>query len=285
MIGHLSLLLVMGLAVMAALIEALRGRVGRSSAVWSAAAWYLFCFVPLALLEAGVIQLRAIMAHDFGGAAPLHLSAGAFLWLMTLSTQGQRAEGEKAHESSTARTLVFTVVVIAAWSGWLVALEGELSGFTGPLVLNCVAAGVFGGVAAGALSLRVREHAAQRMLTGSLAGLAAASACAASVSLVAAAGIGLVAACLALLADEPARSESEAWCSALRATGVGALLGLLAIGVVDDRAGFFFTGQPTLMLGQAAAVLATVVLSIAAAACVKGLMALGAARKTATRRG
>ncbi|MBF0671141.1 MAG: hypothetical protein IR160_00975 [Salinibacterium sp.] len=284
-IDHLSLLLVMGLAVMAALIEALRGRVGRSPAVWSAAAWYLFCFVPLVLLEEVIIELPAITAHDFGGAAPLHLSAGAFLWLMTRSSQGQGAEGDRAHESPTARPLVLTVALIVAWSSWLVALEGELSSFTGPLVLNCVTAGVLGAVTAGALSLRTRDQAAQRMLNGSLVGLAAAAACAASVSLLAAAVIGAVAAYLARLAELRLDGGPGAWGSALRAAGIGALLGLLAIGVVDDRAGFFFTGQPTLMLGQLAAVLSTLVLSIAVAAGLRGVLALGHARRDAGGRG
>ncbi|QEE61305.1 hypothetical protein FVA74_06725 [Salinibacterium sp. dk2585] len=284
-IGHLSLLLVMGFAVMAALIEALRGRAGRSSAVWSAVAWYLFCFVPLVLLEEDIIELPAITADDFGGAAPLHLSAGVFLWLMTRSSQVRRTEGDRVLESPIPRPLVLTVALIVAWAAWLVALEGELSSFTGPLVLNCVTAGVLGAVTAGALSLRTREQAAQRMLNGSLAGLAAAAACAASVSLLAAAVIGAVAAYLARLAELRLNGERGAWGSALRAAGVGALLGLLAIGVVDDRAGFFFTGQPTLMLGQVAAVLATLVLSIAVAACVRGVLALGHARRAAGSRG
>lgn len=284
-ISHLTLLLLMGLAVVAALGEALRSICGRMTSLFAAGSWYLLCFVPLVLLGEGEGgEPTGLSPVDFAGAVPLHLSVAVFLWAMArLRRQGQ-VENKPMAGLRPQRAIALVLTLSAAWVAWLVALEGELTGFTGALVLNSVAAGASGASTAAVLSLRDRAMRSQRMLWGALAGLAASSATAASVSLLSAVVIGVIAGSIAGIAGLRAAHAFGPWGTGLGAAGIGAAVGLLALGLVDDRSGFFFTGQPTLLLAQLAAVLLAVMLSTIVGVVIRALVSLKAGTAHTPRR-
>lgn len=264
-IDHVILVLLMGAAAAGVLVMVLRVRLGSTMAVCAAVLWYLGCLVPILLARAGRLPdpLGLGGAVDFAHTAALVLGPAA---VVAAAGGMQRAEPRPFAPWPTTGIIALVTLGCACW---LVALEGQLSPYTWPMVVNCILMAAVGALTALGLAMLRRRARPVAALGGVLAGLGAASAVAASVPL-AGAGVTAVVAALLISMRSPG---GDTLARALRCAGIGSLIGLLAAGLLDLHAGFFFSGQPTLAIAQVTLAGIAVATSVAV-----GLVARGAAK-------
>ncbi|MCW4384309.1 hypothetical protein OH146_00800 [Salinibacterium sp. SYSU T00001] len=269
MIDHVVLLLLMGVAA-AGVIAMLFPPSPRVFII--AAIWFAGCLVPLVLAQASRIPdpLSLSDAMDFAGAAALHLSLAVYA-STAIRVSASPAPTPPIRERAGWRAVVGAVALVAAWCAWIVALEGRLTVFTAALVGN-VLLSALGGLGGATLVAGLRARHRNDPLGGLLAGLAAASAAASGIPPAAALSVGFAAGIVAVMSG--ARGGVVRPRSWIRPTGMGALIGLLAVGVLDVRSGFFFTGQPTAVIAQLVLVAVAIVVP-AALGAVGGLIGRG----------
>lgn len=264
MIDHAVLLLVMGLSAAGVVVIVLEPAASRPRATMAAVVWYVACLVPLVLLQSGhwLPQSRLALSVDFAGAAALH--AGLAVFLRLARPRRRRVAPvlrEASRPSSAAAVLGVIAMVTLAWCGWLVAIDGQFTALTASMLVNCILLSAAGSGAALVVAARHRAI-APAALDGAVAGLAAASAAAAALPAAGAAVVGLLAGMLVGVPLRRRRGVGRTVERLLDAAGIGAVTGLLAIGLLDARGGFLFTGQPTLMLGQLVLVVTAVTLAL-----------------------
>lgn len=265
MIDHVFLLLLMGLAAAGAVVIVLDRGPLRHMRIAAAIAWYAACLVPLVALQADHLVPWSPLATslDFGGAAALH--ASLFVYLRSVRAAERTAVPARrggGMPRSIPTTIGMIALATAVWCAWLVALDGHLGSFTALMLANCILLAIAGAGAALLLAVIRRRAVGSVMWDGAVAGLAAGSAAAASLPVAGAVAVGVVA---GMLAGSPMKwgAGSRLFLGrSIDAAGVGAVVGLLAIGLLDTRAGFFFTGQPTLVIGQLMLIAAAVILAL-----------------------
>lgn len=268
------LLLAMGLAGAALVVHWARRAQLRPSHPSTAAGvvWWLVCCAPLVILQSSGGGGLISGPVDFAGAAALHLSMFGFVLGARRRGVSEAAPGSGVDTGPRRPGSVNLAWIILAWPLWLVAMDGRISDYTVGIVANCIAAAVGAVCAASAAALLRRRRPGAVALLATVAGLAAASAGAASVSVAAAAATGVVAGSLADAIMGRSAKEGTALVEVLIGyAGIGASSGLLAVGLLDDRAGFLITGQPTLLIGQGLLVLTAFLPPLAAGRAIRAL--------------
>lgn len=288
-IDHVQLVLVMGLAA-AGVIAMILLPSGAVSAAVFAVAWYLLCFVPVLFMQEvwwpDPLDLGA--ATDFAAAAPLHLTLYGLVGAAGLAGATRASRAHPATER-TRRSGIRTALMTAGgvlgmavgWSCWLVALEGEISRYTADMALNCLVLVIVGsGIATAMALVRRRGFIDDWAVSGAIAGLAAASGAAASLPLGGAVAVGVIAgAAGGVIASQLRIRRVPHGERRIAAAGIGAVVGLIALGLLDDRAGFFFSGQPTLALAQVTLVVVALTIGFAVGLAFALLLRLGRVRR------
>lgn len=252
MIDHAQLLLLMGVAGGGLLIH--RGWLNehRRHAVTAGLVWYATCLLPLVHLQNRVDALFPFGdSHDYAGAAALHVSMAGVIWLSSPRDLRRRngASSSLLADPTNLGALAAIGLLVLAWASWLVAIEGRLSSYAMDIALTCVALGALGALAATGTALLRRRSLASVSIAGAVAGLAAASAAASSLSLLGAVPVAVSVGILAAVVL-PRHGNALSVDAILAAAGIGGATGLIAVGLLDERGGFFYTGQPTLLIAQ-----------------------------------
>lgn len=264
-----GLQLMMGLAACGLVIIVAAERLPLRSAAILGGAWYLFMLAPLLLVS----RASSIAKHknswqllhtslDFAQAAPFLLSLAA---VFVVIAQMQRKTALKPavcwREVRMSRAGIALAAIVLGWTGWLVAAEGTLNEFSATILANTATATGFS-LATGLIVqlIRTRVVTLQHTTVSVLAGLAAATAIGAYVSIPTAVGVGVIGGFVAAsLATRRGRLDESLGCVVASGVGTGALVGLLALGLLDRNAGFFFTGQPGQTLAQLVLVLTSTI--------------------------
>lgn len=245
-----------------------------------AAAWYCVVFLPLAwaFLDPASTPLGIDGSLDYAGAAPLFLGLGAASWVFAFAfRRGEpmpAVHWDSIRPPGYALTLALTVGV---WGAWLVSTEQDLNRFTVVIFVNTVAlAAASTAASVAAQLLRSRTVQADTTCGALTAGLAAATAVSAYLEPVAALALGALVGLITTRLLRRRRDDGGAALGRLLgiASIVGASVGLISLGLLDLTRGFFFTGQPTLALAQAA----LIGVSLAYAAGASALIAVVAVR-------
>jgi ammonia channel protein AmtB len=291
-IDHVALLLVMGVAAAGALALVLRPTMGDASTAVVVLAWLALAYVPLVLMQSGRLPdpLSLGTASDYGAAAPLHVSM--FGVLAAIGTAGARgrspAGGGVAPRWTAPRFALAAVAATSAWTAWLVALEGELSSYTFGMATNTLIMAGCGGLGAVAAAVfRRRRPVGVDFFIGTGSGLAAATGAAATLPSGAAVAVGILAGSVTLVSTSRWSRTGDTGMAIALGTGIGAVIGLVALGSLDARAGFFFSGQPTLALAQVTLVAVTLTLGYAVGilAVLAALRLRGASEAERSKRG
>ncbi|MHC5796125.1 hypothetical protein ACVXZ4_08190 [Lacisediminihabitans sp. FW035] len=246
----LPLLLVGPLAALGALFATLATSVMDSSSTPKrlavAAAATAIVFLPVARAVFGApfdpfgTQLGVI---DLGGALPT-LAAGGAVAVGTALVRRSSTPGVPA-SSKRWSSIVPAILAWVAGIGWLVGLELAADDMV-PIIL--VSALVIPAVATLAASvverLRFRRTTPSGVVTGLLAGMAAAVPACAFVTPTLAVAIGLAAGAVGALLPDRLR----AWPAATLAVGAG--LSVVLLGAFGTNIGYIYTGQPELIFGQ-----------------------------------
>ena len=254
----LPLLLVGPLAALGALFATLATSLMTTESVPKrlvvAAAATALVFLPVASTVFGTLfdpfgtRLGVI---DLGGALPTLVAGGAVavgtaLVCRPLDTvRSSRAEGWTS--------VVPSVLVWFAGVGWVVGLELAADDMVPIIVVSAL---VIPAVAAAAAfiveRLRFRRTTASGVITGLLAGVAAAVPACAFVTPSLGAAIGLVAGAVSALLPD----RLSAWPAVTLA--VGAAISVVLLGAFGTNIGYIYTGQPELVLGQVFITLASI---------------------------
>ena len=180
---------------------------------------------------------------DLGGALPTLVAGGA----VAIGTALVRRppDAVRSPRAGGWPTVLPSVLVWFAGVGWVVGLELAADDMVPIIVVSAL---VIPAVAAAAASvverLRFRQTTASGVVTGLLAGVAAAVPACAFVTPSLAAAIGLLVGAVGALLPHRLR----AWPAATLA--VGAAISVVSLGVFGTNIGYIYTGQPELVLGQ-----------------------------------
>jgi Amt family ammonium transporter len=184
---------------------------------------------------------------DLGGAVPGLIAAGATsVGATLLNRTGPAADIRAGGRRVILPALLLWVVSIV----WLFGLELAIDAST-PIILTSSVVMPAAGAAAAALveRLRHRRNTARGLVTGILAGLAAATSACAFVTPQLGALVALVAG--AVCAIFPLRTNREPLLASVPGTLlVGGGIGAVLLGAVAKHLGFIYTGQPELVFGQ-----------------------------------
>lgn len=254
----LPLLLVGPLAALGALFATLATSLMRTESVSKqlvvASAATASVFLPVASTVFATVfdpfgtQLGVI---DMGGALPTLVAGGAVAFGTAVVRRS--SDAELSSRSGRWPTVVPSVLVWFAGIGWVVGLELAADDMVPIIVTSAV---VIPAVAAAAASvverLRFRRTTAPGVVTGILAGVAAAIPACAFVTPSLAATIGLVVGVVGALLPDRLR----AWPAATLA--VGAAISAVLLGAFGTNIGYIYTGQPELIIGQAFITLASI---------------------------
>ena len=188
---------------------------------------------------------------DLGGALPTLVAGGA----VAIGTALARRPSDAVRSSRAGGwpTVLPSVLVWFAGVGWVVGLELAADDMVPIIVVSALVIPAAAAAAASVVErLRFRRTTASGVVTGLLAGVAAAVPACAFVTPSLAAAIGLlVGAVGALLPD-----RLRAWPAATLA--VGAAISVALLGVFGTNIGYIYTGQPELVLGQVFITLASI---------------------------
>ena len=189
---------------------------------------------------------------DLGGALPTLVAGGA----VAIGTALVRRppDAVRSPRAGGWPTVLPSVLVWFAGVGWVVGLELAADDMVPIIVVSAL---VIPAVAAAAASvverLRFRQTTASGVVTGLLAGVAAAVPACAFVTPSLAAAIGLLVGAVGALLPHRLR----AWPAATLA--VGAAISVVSLGVFGTNIGYIYTGQPELVLGQVFITLASII--------------------------
>jgi hypothetical protein len=245
----LPLLLVGPLAALGALFATLATSLMDSSSTPKrlavAAASTVIVFLPVARAVFGApfdpfgTQLGVI---DLGGALPALVAGGA----VAVGTALVRRSSPGAPASPKRWSSV--VPAILAWVagiGWLVGLELAADDMVPIIVVSALVIPAVATVTASVVErLRFRRTTPSGVVTGLLAGMAAAVPACAFVTPTLAAAVGLAAGAVGALLPDRLR----AWPAATLAAGAG--LSVVLLGAFGTNIGYIYTGQPELIFGQ-----------------------------------
>ena len=188
---------------------------------------------------------------DLGGALPALVGSGAVAVGTALvrrapaSVRPARATGGK--------TLARAIFAWAAAVGWMVGLELAADDMVPIIVASALLIPAVAAVAASVVErLRFRRTTPDGVVTGLLAGIAAAVPACAFVAPQLAVATGLAAGAIVTLLPDRLR----AWPAATLA--VGAAIGVVLLGAFGTNIGYIYTGQPELVIGQLFITLLTV---------------------------
>jgi ammonia channel protein AmtB len=180
---------------------------------------------------------------DLGGALPALIASGAF----ALGTVLFRRRSARA-DPLQGRGWGILVPAILAWAaavGWLVGVELASDDMVPVILTSALVIPAFAAAAGSVVErLRFRRTTAQGIVTGLLAGIAAAVPAGAFVTPPLAVVIGLVVGVIGALLPERLRS----WPATTLA--VGASVSTVLVGVLGTNIGYIYTGQPELVFGQ-----------------------------------
>ncbi|PWB96759.1 hypothetical protein [Homoserinimonas hongtaonis] len=248
----------MGAAGAGAVILIVADRCPRRSAVVYAVAWFLLCFAPLAWawLSPSSSLIGVAGSLDYAGAMPFAIAIGIGGIMMALVSAPQKhpvaPRPSPVIRLRWASSAVAILASTGAVAGWLVVAEGQLNdyaigGAVSVVVMSCCA------VATSLLlrALRRRRPQPWATLAAVVAALAAAVGAAAYVGVVASGAVGIVSAVLGhAVAIQTLRRTASGELALSAAAATGGVLGLLSLGLLDRSSGFFYSGQPTLVLTQ-----------------------------------
>lgn len=263
----------MGAAGAGAVIFIVADRCPRRSAVLYGMAWFLLCFAPLAWawLAPSSSPMGVAGSLDYAGSMPFAIAIGIGCIMMALVSAGQkRTVAPRPSRVASLRWAGSALAILAstvAVAGWIVVAEGQLNdyalgGAVSVVVMSC------GAVGASLLlhGVRRRQPLPWAMLAAVVSALAAAAGAAAYVGVVASGAVGIVSAVLGhAIAMQTLRRTASGEIALSAAAATGGVLGLLSLGLLDRSSGFFYSGQPTLVLTQVQLVCVGVV--FAALAC------------------
>lgn len=180
---------------------------------------------------------------DLGGALPTLVSGGAVALGVALSRRRPAVALPPPIRGWT--MLIPAILAWIAGVGWLVGLELAADDMVPIIVVSALVTPAVAAVAASVVErLRFRRTSASGIVTGLLAGMAAAVPACAFVTPPLAAVIGLVAGAVSGLL--PARLR--AWPATTLA--VGAAISAVLVGAFGTNIGYIYTGQPELVFGQ-----------------------------------
>ncbi|MES2094734.1 MAG: hypothetical protein V4531_13135 [Actinomycetota bacterium] len=180
---------------------------------------------------------------DLGGAVPALVASGAFALGMVLFRR-TTAPADPARGRGW-RILVPAILAWTAGVGWLVGLELAADDVVPVILVNALVMPAVGAAAASVVErLRFRRSTASSLVTGILAGMAAAVPAAAFVTPPLAAVVGLLAGSVGALLPERALG----WPATTLAAG--ASVSMVLVGALGTNIGYIYTGQPELVLGQ-----------------------------------
>lgn len=180
---------------------------------------------------------------DLGGALPTLVAGGA----VAVGTALVRRSSTPGAPASPKRwsTIVPAVFAWIAGIGWLVGLELAADDMVPIIVVSALVIPAVAAIAASVVErLRFRRTTPSGVVTGLLAGMAAAVPACAFVTPTLAVAIGLAAGAVGALLPDRLR----AWPAATLAVGAG--LSVVLLGAFGTNIGYIYTGQPELIFGQ-----------------------------------
>jgi ammonia channel protein AmtB len=263
----IALIAGMGLAFAMVLSVVLGEKTRTGIAAMVGTAWYVLIFLPLGLaFFAPEVAPWAIDGSlDYGGAAPLHLALGTTI--ATLAIVFRRTAAVPVVAWATLGVKKYAVglgLLVVGWGTWLMSTEQDINRYSWIILTNTAVMAV--GAAVGSLILqlvRLRGMSGRTTCAAVVTGLAGATACSAHINPTAAIVLGTLMGALTTQVFEVRRIRAGSGLAPVVgiASILGAVVGLTALGLLDLNQGFFFTGQPTLPLAQAALIGITVALS------------------------
>lgn len=203
----------------------------------------------------GLLQI-AFQTLDLAGALPaLHVAAlagGIVLWT-------QRRQPREPTGRRTWRSVTFVALVgWTLWIGWLVGMELAIDDVTPRIVVGAIVTPVLS-ASTWLLVQRLRHDETTRegAIAGLVAGLAAITSACGYVDLVGAAVIGVVSGALGSVVAHSLMTRAAPVARLLPiALAIGSGTGIVALGIFSTRIGLAYTGQPELLFGQVASLLA-----------------------------
>lgn len=206
----------------------------------------------------GLLQI-AFRTLDLAGALPaLHVAAlagGIALW-------AQRREPREPPGAVGRRTWrTVTLVALVGWTlwiGWLVGMELAIDDVTARIVVGAIVTPVLSAATWLVVQrLRHDETTREGAIAGLVTGLAAITSACGYVDVVGAAVIGVAAGALGSIAAHSLVTPSAPLARLLPiALTIGSGTGIVALGIFSTRIGLAYTGQPELLFGQVASLLA-----------------------------
>ena len=258
----LPLLLVGPLAALGALFATLATSLMESQSMPKrlviAAAATALVFVPVASTVFGTpfdpfgTQLGVI---DLGGGLPTLVAGGAVaVGTAVIQRPPETVRQFRTRGRTGGRTrLVPPILAWAAGIGWLVGLELAADTMVPIIVVSALVIPAVSTIAASVVErLRFRRTTVAGVVTGLLAGMAAAVPACAFVTPPLAVAIGVAAGTIGALLPDSLR----AWPAAILA--VGAAISVVLIGAFGTNIGYIYTGQPELVFGQVFITLASI---------------------------
>ena len=188
---------------------------------------------------------------DLGGALPTLVAGGAVAVGTTLVRR--LVDTVRSSRAGGWSTVVPSVLVWFAGVGWVVGLELAADDMVPIIVVSALVTPAVSAAAASVVErLRFRRTTASGVVTGLLAGVAAAVPACAFVTPSLAAAIGVLAGAVGALLPDRLR----AWPAATLA--VGEAISVVLLGAFGTNIGYIYTGQPELVLGQVFITLASI---------------------------
>ncbi len=180
---------------------------------------------------------------DLGGALPTLVAGGAVA--VGTALVRRPLDTVRSPRAGGWSTVVPSVLVWFAGVGWVVGLELAADDMVPIIVVSALVIPALATAAASVVErLRFRRTTASGVVTGLLAGVAAAVPACAFVTPSLAAAIGVLAGAVGALLPDRLR----AWPAATLA--VGAAISVVLLGAFGTNIGYIYTGQPELVLGQ-----------------------------------